>query len=78
MINPMGLLKAKSSWEEFRKGHPKLVPFVKAVYQGYLKEGTVFDMTVTDADGNAIRCNFRLTAKDMELLKDVTEVLSSD
>ena len=48
MVNPMDFLKLKKMWEDFRDGHPRMMPFARAIAAGYIKEGTVFDLTVTD------------------------------
>ena len=74
MVNPMDFLKLKKMWEDFRDGHPRMMPFARAIAAGYIKEGTVFDLTVTDAAGNAVRGNFRLTEKDLELFRDLAEI----
>lgn len=78
MINPMVLLKLKKMWEDFREDHPKLVPFAKEIRAGYLKEGTVFDLTVKDEQGNALNGSFRLSGKDVELFSDLMDVIQGN
>ncbi|MBR0450443.1 MAG: hypothetical protein Q4D71_01170 [Oscillospiraceae bacterium] len=75
MINPMDILKLKGMWQQFRDAHPKLVAFAKAVRNGYVKEGSVFDLTVTDPEGNSIRTNFRLSESDLELFRQLAELV---
>ena len=75
MINPMDFFKLKGMWEQFRNAHPKLVAFGKAVGGGYIKEGSVFDLTVTGPDGNSIRTNFRLSEEDLELFRQLTDIV---
>ena len=75
MINPMDILRLKGMWQQFRDAHPKLVAFVQAVRNGYVKEGSVFDLTVTDPDGKSIRTNFRLSESDLELFRQLAEIV---
>ena len=75
MINPMDILKVKGMWDRFRNDHPKLIAFGKAVSGGYIQEGTVFDLTVTDPEGKSIRTNFRLSGEDLALFRELAEIL---
>lgn len=75
MINPLDVLRVKGMWEKFREAHPKIIAFGKAVRGGYVKEGSVFDLTVTDPDGKSIRANFKLSGEDIELFRQLAEIL---
>ena len=75
MINPMDILRLKGMWQQFRDAHPKLVAFAQTVRNGYVKEGSVFDLTVTDPDGKSIRTNFRLSESDLELFRQLAEIV---
>ena len=75
MINPMQLLQAKESWERVKKNHPKLVPFGRSLYPNAIREGTVFDIRVTEPDGIEYHGNIRLKAEDVEEVKNVLAIL---
>ena len=78
MINPMDLLKLKKMWDSFREEHPRLVPFAKEVRDGYLKEGTLFELTVTDGEGNVLRGEFRLSGREVALFSDLMDVVQGN
>lgn len=73
-FNPMSLVKIKKMWEQFNEAHPRIMPYFKAVSNGYLAEGSVVEINVTDPEGRSLRCNMRLTAQDMELMKELAEM----
>lgn len=74
MINPAKLFKIKNSWEGFAASHPKFVQFLGAVRRSALKEGTVIEINVTTADGKTLSSNMKLTASDIQMFKDLTEL----
>ncbi len=65
-MNPANIFKIKKAWETFSGNHPKFVPFLQAC-NGRITEGTVIEVAVTDANGERITTNLRVTASDMEL-----------
>ncbi|MCR4893580.1 MAG: hypothetical protein K5911_02465 [Eubacteriales bacterium] len=73
-FNPMNLLKIKKQWEQFNAAHPRFMPYIKALRNGYLDEGSVLEMNVTAPDGRSLKCNIRLTAEDMELMRQISEL----
>ncbi len=73
-LNPMMLFKIKKMWSDFTAAHPKVLPFFKEVGSGYLGEGTIIDITVTDPNGRNIRCNMVVRESDMELMKSISEM----
>lgn len=75
-INPMKVLQMKGAWDAFQKNHPKFLQFIKAVGKGALAEGTVMELTVTTAEGKTLSTNLKLTAQDMELFRQIQEVVS--
>lgn len=78
MINPMDLLKLKKMWDRFREEHPRLVPFAKEIRDGYLKEGTLFELKVTDEEGNVLSGDFRLSAREVALFADLMDVVQGN
>ena len=55
--------------QTFQQDHPKFVPFMTAVKNNALEEGTVFAMKVTTPEGKTIESNIRLTANDIETIR---------
>ncbi len=70
-MNPMKLLKAKNAWSTFTKNHPKFPKFLKAVYQDGIEEGSVFEITVTNASGKTVTSNLKLTESDIKLFHEL-------
>jgi len=75
-INPLKLLQLNNSWEQFKKRHPKLPAFISAVSQDSITEGSIVDITITNADGKVISSNLKLTAEDIQLIKDIKDISS--
>lgn len=76
MINPMKLMKLKGAWERFSNAHPRFILFLDAAKRNGLKENTVIDFTITTPEGKTLNSNLKLTAEDMELFAELTELLS--
>lgn len=75
-INPMKLLQMKGAWDTFQKNHPKFPQFMKAVGKGALAEGAVVEITVTTAEGKTLSTNLKITEQDMELARQIREMVS--
>lgn len=75
-LNPMMMIQLKASWDRFVQNHPKFPKFWKAAYKNGLAAGAVIDFKVTSADGKEISSNIKLTEDDMELIRQVKEILS--
>ena len=74
-LNPMELLKIRKVWNTFVSEHPKFLPyFGNLKSSGYLSEGSVIDMIVTDKEGKSVRYNMRLTKNDLELMRVLAEL----
>lgn len=71
-MNPMMLMKLKGMLEGFQQRHPRVQPFLRDA-AGRIQEGTVIEMTVTGPDGHSITSNIRVSAEDMELLRQAKE-----
>lgn len=74
MINPAALLQFRKSWGAFEQRHPKFVMFIKAVFQNGVGEGSVIDIKVTLPDGRELESNMKITAEDVEFIKDIGKV----
>ena len=74
-LNPMTLLKIRKMWGEFTAAHPKIIPYFRELNSsGYIGEGSVIEITVTDAEGRSLRCNMKVTANDIDLISAVADI----
>ena len=78
MRNPAKLLQLKKQYEAFADRHPKFLRYLAYITDNYMTEGTVMDVTVTDAEGKTLHGNARLTTEDVAFLKEVRRQLSRD
>lgn len=75
MFNPADLMKMMNLWNRFKGNHPKFDPFLSAVQANGIKEGTVFEVNVTTPDGEKIASNLKLSADDMDIIKQFTDAI---
>ena len=71
-FNPMMLMQFQQRIQLFTQEHPKVMPFMTAIKDNALQEGTVFAMKVTTPDGTTLESNIRLTADDIETIRMFT------
>ena len=74
-MNPLELLQFKNSYDTFVRNHPKFPLFLKAVHQNGLAEGNVIEISVKSDTGNNYTTNIRLTGSDLELLRQLREMM---
>lgn len=67
----MKLMKIKGAWEKFQSNHPKFTPFINAVSQNGITEGTIMELTVTTPDGKTLSTNIKVQASDLELMEQI-------
>jgi len=67
MIDFSALAKAKGAWQKFKENHPKFEPFMNAVKQRGVVEGTVLEINITYPDGQNIKTNLKVNETDLEL-----------
>lgn len=78
-MNPMLLLQLKPAWEQFKANHPKLVNFVKAASKdGFMDEGTLIEISVTNRSGKTIASNVRVKQEDLAFLNTLKSVLEDE
>ena len=68
-INPFEMLKYRERLDKFNEDHPRVRPFLAAVANTALVEGTVLEMKATRPDGQELVTNIRLSADDIETLR---------
>ena len=74
MMNPAKLFQIKNLWDRFTTNHPKFPKFLQAAYQASIDEGTVIEVKITKANGDSIASNVKLTAEDLELFREISEL----
>ncbi|MBR4701646.1 MAG: hypothetical protein IKP19_08150 [Oscillospiraceae bacterium] len=77
MKNPAKLLRLKRMWDGFATRHPKLLRYLAYISDNSLEEGAILDITVTNSQGKSLHSNARLTAEDVQFLKEIRAVLGS-
>ncbi|KJJ73409.1 hypothetical protein [Clostridium sp. FS41] len=78
-MNPMLLLQLKPSWEQFKTNHPKLMNFVKAASKdGFMDEGTLIEISITNSSGKTIASNVRVKQEDLTFLTTFKSVLEDE
>ena len=78
MRNPAKLYQLKKQFAAFTARHPKFMRYLAYITDNYIAEGTVMDVTVTNAEGKSLHGNAKLTAEDVAFLQEVRKMLSSD
>ena len=78
-MNPMLLLQLKPAWEQFKTNHPKLMNFVKAASKdGFMDEGTLIEISITNSSGKTIASNVRVKQDDLTFLTTFKSVLEDE
>lgn len=72
-MNPKMLMQLQQRLQLFHQDHPKIIPFLTAVKDNALQEGTIFAMKVTTPDGRTIESNIKLTANDIETMRMMSD-----
>ena len=75
MFNPAGLMQIMNLWNRFKGNHPKFEPFLNAVQANGVKEGSVFEINVSTPDGQKISSNLKLSADDMEIIRQIIDAM---
>ena len=78
-MNPMLLLQLKPAWEQFKTNQPKLMNFVKAASKdGFMDEGTLIEISITNSSGKTIASNVRVKQEDLTFLTTFKSVLEDE
>lgn len=70
------IMKIKSAWETFNGNHPKFMPFMKAVAQDGVQEGTIIEIKVTNSAGKEYNTNMKITQSDLELFAQMKGMMN--
>ncbi len=73
-MNPIAIMKIKPMLEKFHNNHPKVPLFFAAASQA-VDEGSVIEIKVTTSEGKELITNMRVSADDLELVKELRELI---
>ncbi|MBR3397105.1 MAG: hypothetical protein IKG70_04550 [Lachnospiraceae bacterium] len=68
-FNPLSLIQLKQKFQIFRKDHPNMPVFGKALKRSALKVGCQYRLTVTTLDGEVLEDGITLTENDVEMIR---------
>ena len=68
-FNPLNLLKLKEKYQIFKKEHPDMSGFGKALNKYALFEGTVLQIRATTPEGKVLKNEISLTENDVEIVR---------
>ena len=71
-----GMLLALGLWTISRQKRKQLFRFLGAVIAPGLPEGTVLELTVTKPGEGPVTTNMKITAEDLELIKELSEIMN--
>ena len=69
-MNPMAMMKIKGLLDRFRSNHPTVPMFFSAASQS-IGEGSIIEISITNADGKKLCTNMKVTADDLELFEQL-------
>lgn len=72
-FNPMDMMKLGERFRIFQSDHPRVVAFLQSA-RGYVREGTVIEMSITTPEGTKKTTNMRINANDVETLQTLMNV----
>ncbi|MDE6024013.1 MAG: hypothetical protein K2G45_01020 [Lachnospiraceae bacterium] len=75
-MNPMGLMKIKGLVDRFKVNHPKVPKFFAAASSS-IDVDSIIEINLTTADGKNLCTNMKVSADDMELIKQLSEAIKS-
>ena len=70
-IDPIKLMKLKSSISSFQSRHSKFVNFIHAVSSNGVKEGTIIEINVITPEGKKYVSNMKVAPEDVEFLSNL-------
>lgn len=76
-MNAMQMMQIMQRWSLFQEDHPKFRPFLGAMKELAMKEGTVLELKATDPDGKTIMTNIKVTANDVETFRMASELMQN-
>lgn len=71
MMDFTAIMKFKGAWDTFNKNHPKFVPFMQAVGQEAMADGTIIEIKVTSPEGKEYNTNMKVTQSDLDMFSQL-------
>lgn len=75
-MNPMGFMKIKGLMERFKDNHPKVPMFFTAASKS-INVDSIIEINITTAEGKSLCTNMKVTADDMELVRQLSETMKN-
>lgn len=75
-MNPANFFKIKMLWDRFTANHPKFPRFLQAAAQASLGAEDIIEIKITKANGDTIASNIKLTEEDLELFKEMKDMVT--
>lgn len=75
-MNPMGFMKIKGLVDRFKDNHPKVPMFFTAASKS-VDVGSIIEINITTAEGKNLCTNMKVTADDMELVRQLSETMKN-
>ncbi|MBE5876296.1 MAG: hypothetical protein E7290_05360 [Lachnospiraceae bacterium] len=70
------IMKIKGAWDTFNGNHPRFMPFMKAIAQDGVQEGTIIEIKVTNPAGKEYNTNMKITQSDLELFAQMKGMMN--
>jgi hypothetical protein len=74
-FNPGTLLRLHTLKKWFEGRHSKVVEFFEREMLNDFQEGTIFELSITRPGSKPIGTNMKVTAEDLELLKELKNLM---
>ena len=72
--NPAALMKLLGAKKQFEHNHPKFVAFLKAAFEGGIKEDTVIEISLQKPGEQKLTTNIKVRQSDLELMELLREM----
>ncbi len=73
-MNPALIMKLMNARKQFEERHPRVLSFMEHELMTEIPDGTILEVSVTKPGRNKVTTNMRVTAEDLQLLKDLQEL----
>ena len=76
MMNPAAMMQIMTALKKFESTHPKFVAFIKTMFGKGITEGTIIELTVINPGQDPVTTNIRVQQSDLELVKQLQQLLT--
>ncbi len=67
-------MKVAGEFRRFQADHPKVAAFAQKEIQSGIPENSVVEITITKPGADPVTCNFRVLAKDVEMVENLRKL----